>query len=82
MISSSRIDGVVALLMARFNSRRVRLISWWLRICRLLGRGATGSARSKKLRASGIARRRMEPGWRAGPLSAQAPLHPGQTSST
>ena len=32
MISSSRRDGVAALLIARFNSRRVRLISWWLRM--------------------------------------------------
>jgi hypothetical protein len=32
MINSSRIDGVVALLIARFSSRRVRLISRWLRM--------------------------------------------------
>jgi hypothetical protein len=32
MISSSRRDGVAALLIARFNSRRVRLISRWLRM--------------------------------------------------
>jgi hypothetical protein len=32
MISSSRMDGVAALLIARFNSRRVRLISRWLRM--------------------------------------------------
>ena len=32
MISSSRMDGVAALLIARFSSRRVRLISRWLRM--------------------------------------------------
>jgi hypothetical protein len=32
MINSSRIAGVVALLIARFNSRRVRLASRWLQM--------------------------------------------------